>query len=155
MMTVGMTRVAVLIFVAAIAGCSSKEKPKAADSGTVAPTMSGMKGMDSTGGMRGMQGMAGMSAMMDTMQVQMTQMMTGSGDQMKGLLPMHRQMVANMLSQMFSEMRSMNMPADAAWTALADSVRQDLVHLPDMSASELKAAMLAHAARVARLMEMH
>jgi len=34
--------------------------------------------------------------------------------------------------------RSMSMPANASWTALMDSVRQDLVSMPDMTAQQLK-----------------
>ena len=37
----------------------------------------------------------------------------------------------------------------------ADSVRRDLVRMPDMSAAELRSAMAAHGARVMRLMQMH
>ena len=82
-------------------------------------------------------------------------MQTMTSDQLAAILPMHRQMVANMLAQMTADMRSMNMPADAAWTATIDSVRQDLIHLPEMTKAELKQAMPAHAARVSRLVQMH
>lgn len=56
---------------------------------------------------------------------------------------------------MSSDMRSMNMPADAAWTALTDSVRQDLIRLPEMPKAELKRVIPAHSARVGRLIQMH
>jgi hypothetical protein len=83
-------------------------------------------------------------------------MMDGmSPSQIKAMLPMHRQMAGNMLSQMNAQMKGMNMPANAAWIATMDSVRQDLVHLPELSAPELKSAMLAHHARMTRLMQMH
>ena len=49
----------------------------------------------------------------------------------------------------------MNMPADAAWTATIDSVRQDLIHIPEMTALDLKAMMPAHHARITRLLQMH
>ena len=109
------------------------------------------------GGMSGMAGMPGMmnAAMMDSMQAQMKTMAAMSPDQIASMLPMHRQMVANMLSQMSSDMRSMNMSADPAWTALSDSVRQDLVRLPEMTKAQLQKAMPAHEARVTRLMQMH
>ena len=106
------------------------------------------------GGMAGMQGMMS-PAMADSMQAEMKHMAAMTPDQMTAMLPMHRQMVGNMLSQMSSDMRSMNMPADAAWTALTDSVRQDLIRLPEMSTTELKQAITAHHARVTRLMQMH
>jgi hypothetical protein len=56
---------------------------------------------------------------------------------------------------MSDQMWSMNMTGDPAWSALVDSVRQDLVHMPEMSAPELKTFMPAHQARVTRLMQMH
>lgn len=96
-----------------------------------------------------------MAGMMDSMQVHIRMMQGMSGDRMKAMLPAHRQMVANMLSQMNSEMRQMNMQSDPKWTALADSVRQDLVRMPEMSAVELRSFMPAHGARVMRLMDTH
>ncbi len=102
----------------------------------------------------GMQGMGG-GGMMEQMQAHM-RMMNGAGaDSMQAMLPMHRQMVANMISQFGREMREMNMTADAAWLATIDSLRQDNIRMPEMSASELRAFMPEHGARVMRLMDMH
>jgi hypothetical protein len=70
-------------------------------------------------------------------------------------LPWCRHTVANMLSQMSSEMRSMHMASDARWSATIDSIRHDLVHLPETKGAELKRMMPAHDARVIRLMDMH
>lgn len=108
---------------------------------------------DTAGGMQGMAGMG--TATMDQVDVHMRSMMGAVADSMKMMLPEHRQMVANMLSGMDTQMRQMNMKADAAWSALADSVRADLTRMPDLSATDLKAMMDAHMARVHRLMEMH
>ena len=111
----------------------------------------------SMGGMKGMQGMGGMQAqeLVAQMRTHMQAMHGASGDSLKAMLPMHRQMAANMLAEMNREMRQMNMVADPAWTATADSLRQDLVRLPEMGAAELQAAMPAHKARLDRLMGMH
>ena len=76
-------------------------------------------------------------------------------EQMRAMMPAHRQMVANMLGEMTAEMRKMNMSGDAAWTTTVDSVRQDLVHMPELSGRELMTAMPAYRARTMRLMEMH
>lgn len=103
-------------------------------------------------GMAGTSSMMG-SAMMDSMQAQMRMMTSMTLDQMAATLPTHHQMVANMLSQMTTDMRNMNMPADAAWTATTDSVRQDLIRLPVMTKPELKQAMPAHLARLSRVMQ--
>jgi hypothetical protein len=112
--------------------------------------MAGMPGM-SGGQMGNMMG----AATMDSMQTHLTMMDSMSADRMKAMLPMHRQMVANMLSRMNSEMRQMNMSPDAAWTATIDSVRQDLTNMPEMSGSQLKAMMPDHHARVMRLLQAH
>jgi hypothetical protein len=140
-----------------LSACSSKDTSlknatTAADSGRAikAPPTG------ETSGMRGMQ-MGGMmsSAMTDSMQSHMRMMDGVTGDQMKAMLPAHRQMVNNMLSEMNVVMRRMNMSSDAKWTALTDSVRQDLTRMPDMSSTQLKSFMPEHAARVMRLMDMH
>lgn len=68
--------------------------------------MRGMKGMGGdSGGMAGMQGMSGMMGMMGDMQKQMDGMMKVGPEQMKAMMPAHRQMVANMLGEMTAEMR--------------------------------------------------
>lgn len=138
-----------------LTACQAKQPPASQDSS--AAKVARPADTAKAGGMAGMQGMQGMMspAMADSMQAEMQRMAAMTPDQMAAMLPMHRQMVGNMLAQMSSDMRSMNMPADAAWTALTDSVRQDLIRLPAMSKMELKQAMAAHQARVTRLMQMH
>ena len=108
-------------------------------------------------GMQGMKGMEGMSGMMDLSQMQshMRLMEATGADSMKAMLPMHRQMVANMISQMNTEMRGMNMKPDSTWQATIDSLRQDLVRMPEMSAGELGTFMPRHGARMMRLMDAH
>ena len=145
----------------AVAGCRSRsETPSSESTGatTASPgSLEGAKRSDSTGGMMKMPGMSGMMsmAMMDSMQASMRRMNSMSPDQMKSMLPAHRQMLGNMLSQMNSEMRSMNMSATPAWNALVDSVRQDLIRMPEMNSVELETMMPAHHGRVTRLMELH
>ena len=139
--------------------CTSKP---AASTDTASRTAAAAPAADSAkaGGMPGMAGMQGMqgmmsSATMDSMHAEMQKMEGMTADQMAAMLPMHRQMAANVLSRMTADMRSMNMPADAAWTATTDSVRQDLTRLPELSKEQLKQAMPAHHARMMRLMQMH
>ena len=133
-------------------GAAADSAPAASARPDSAPTAGGMKG-DSMTGMAGMSGMAG--GMSPEMQAHMTMMRGASADSMKAMLPTHRQMVANMLSQMNREMQQMNMAADAAWTATVDSLRQDLTRMPDLSGAELTAMMPAHMARATRLADMH
>ena len=138
---------------------SSKGSSAAVDTAAAnlrAGSLEGATKSDSASGMAGMPGMASAgSSMMDSMRTHMRMMQSATPEQMKSMLANHRQTVANMVSQMNGEMRSMNMPADPAWNATVDSIRQDLVHMPDMSGKELKAMMPAHGARVMRLLGMH
>lgn len=110
-----------------------------------------------TGAMAGMGGMGGMAsgAMMDSMAAHMRGMDAASAASLQGMVPMHRRMAANMVAQMNTEMRGMNMPANPGWTALMDSVRQDLVRLPDLSGQQLQTLMTAHHGRLTRLMQGH
>lgn len=144
-----------LTTVLATAACSTEGADNAADMSRAPAaqdttgTMAGMQGM------AGMQSMANMGAMMDQMQTHLRAMEGAPGDSLAATLPMHRQMVANMISEMNGEMRGMNMSGDARWTTTIDSLRQDNIRLPEMSASELRTFMPEHHARIMRLMDMH
>lgn len=146
-----------LVAALVLAACSGDKAGDAADADQAvaaqdtAGAMSGMEGMQDMPGMPGMGG----SGMMAQMQAHM-RMMDGAGaDSIQSMLPAHRQMVANMIAQANKDMRDMNMPGDAAWTATVDSLRQDLTRMPEMSGAELHQFMPAHGARVRRLMESH
>jgi hypothetical protein len=152
-----------LVLAVAVAACGSDKKvqnasdsatPSAGQPAQPASGMQGMRGMGDSAGMGGMGGMQG-GDMMTRMQQHLRLMTGASGDSLEAMLPAHRQMVASMLAQMNQQMRSMNMTVDPHWTALADSLRQDLVRMPEMSPAELKAFMPAHQARSTRLMAMH
>ena len=71
------------------------------------------------------------------------------GDEIVAMVPQHRQMGERLITTL-SEGRA----ADPAWTALADSLRQDLSRMQGMTAAELDALMEAHAGRLNRLMSM-
>ena len=149
-----------LLAMATVGSCRSPKDSSAvvdtAAANARAGSLEGATKSDSASGMAGMQGMASAgSSMMDSMRTHMRTMQSATPEQMKSMLPSHRQTVANMLSQMNGEMRSMNMPADPAWNATVDSIRQDLIHMPDMSGKELEAMMPAHEARVMRLLDVH
>ncbi len=117
--------------------------------------MNGMRGMttsdaDSAPGMLGM-----MNGLSPEMQSQLRTMRAADAVTMRSLVPGHRQMVANMLSQMNGEMRQMHTTANAGWTTLVDSIRQDLVAMPDQDAASLRGMMPAHLARVRQLGALH
>lgn len=137
-----------------LAACAREEPGQAAPDTTARAGAPGDAGMQAMPGMPAMQGMA-MQPMMQQMRTHMAMMDTAAPQTMRSMLPAHRQMAANMLSQFDRDMRQMNMAADAEWRALTDSVRADLIRMPDMSPNELKAFMPAHGARLMRLMQRH
>jgi hypothetical protein len=140
--------------VLALSACADNgETDRAMDTGEMPADM---PQRDGTPGMGGMD-MTGMQSagMMQDMTSHMQMMQNVSADSMMILMPAHRQMGENMLEQMDEEMRAMRMQPDAQWNATADSVRQDMTRMPDMSAAELRAFMPEHRARMMRLMEMH
>ena len=139
-----------------LSACDREDRDPATQPVSETDAMTLRDGMDGMDGMGGMDGMDGQSyAMMARMAAHMQMMETVSGDSMQAMLAMHRQMMANMIAQMHREMRDMNMPADPAWNATVDSLRNDLVQMPQMNAGELQDLMTDHQRRARRLMEMH
>ena len=143
------TRLAIAILVVpALAACGGEEEaPEVVEQ--PAGAMGGMEGMQGMGGMQ----MGG--GMMQEMRAHMQAMEGETGDQYLANLPRHRQMVANMVSQMNREMREMDMAADPEWDSTVEALREDLRRLPEMSAAELEGFMPEHRARVVRLLDMH
>lgn len=159
---------AVVLLITVVAGaCTKPGDPSAAsDSARTRAAMdsaSATGNMPAMGNMSGMKGMEGMTGMMDStmggmsneMHTHMMSMMSASGDSMKGMLPRHRQMVASMIAKMNGEMRDMKMTSDTEWSATVDSLRKDLVRMPELGNTELTTMMPAHMTRVTRLSEMH
>lgn len=148
-----LARTSVIVLAVALAACGSGEPARDTAQSTSASDAQG-----SPQGMQGMEGTQGMQSggTMEQMQAHMGMIRGVSGDRMKAMLPEHRQMAANMVSEFNREMKGMNMMStNAAWNATVDSLRQDLVRMPEMGADELTAFMPAHEARLTRLMEMH
>jgi hypothetical protein len=110
-----------------------------------------------TGSTAGMQGMSGMKTkgIMEELRTHLQAMHGAAGDSLRAMLPTHRQMAASLLAEMNREMRLMKDGRGARLDRHADSVRQDLVRLPEMGAAELQSAMPAHEARLNRLVGMH
>ena len=151
----GMSHWALLIGALALAGCGRRgDRAEATrDTGGMMGRMDsggmGMGHMDSGGmGMGGMNMMSGMRAHMDSM-------MRMSPQQMQAMMPKHEQMMSGMMDGMGSDMRGMNMSGSAEWSALSDSVKNDLADLPNLKGQQLSARMRAHAERVKRLIAMH
>lgn len=148
-------RYAPLLLVALAAGACGRsdgaDDTNAGEQEARTPAPAGLPGKDGMAGMQGMQS----GGMVEQMRAHMAMMHGAGGDSLRAMLPMHRQTAANMIAQMNREMGEMNMAADAGWTATGDSLRQDLVRMPEMGAAELQSFMAAHQARLERLMQMH
>lgn len=108
---------------------------------------------DSAGNMGGM-AMQGMQ-MMPMMQAHLDSMAPMRPEQMTAMMAGHQDMASRMIDAMGADMRGMNMQPDTAWTALSDSLRQDLAELPGLSGEPLRTRMGAHIARMRRMMAMH
>ena len=142
----GYPRIAVLTLAFGLSAACGAGEERAEEPQNPPSSMPAMEGMDDMGQSGTM--MAEMAAHME--------MMEGlSGDSALAMLPAHRQRVANVIAQMNREMREMAMAGDGAWDATVDSLRSDLVAMPEMDAAELRALLPAHSQRVLRLMEMH
>jgi hypothetical protein len=123
--------------------------------GTMGHMDSGATGRMDSGGMEmgGMQ-MEGMQ-MLPHMQAHMDSVGRMSPGQMQGLMATHEAMMSRMMDGMGADMREMNMSASPEWSALTDSVKEDLAELPTLEGQELSARMRGHVDRVKRLMGMH
>jgi len=139
----------------AISACADggETDSAAATAGTPADSQqrAGTPGMSSGMDMAGMRS----AGMMDQMTSHLQMMQNMSADSMMAMVPAYGQQGEDMLAQMNAEMRDMSMEPDARWNATADSVRQDMSRMADMSPAELQALLPEHRARMTRLMEMH
>jgi hypothetical protein len=106
-----------------------------------------------------MDAMPGMSmrsdSLMPGMRAHLDSMQAAPRERSARMLPAHEAMASQMLDAMGADMRMMDMTADSAWTALADSVRRDLAELPAMSGSRRESRMRSHIDRVRRLLDRH
>ena len=143
-----MSHSAMLLGALAFAGCNGggDRRAPSVDSAGMAGHMDsgGMAGMP----MHGMPMMSGMRAHIDSM--------TGmSPQQMQARMAGHQEMMSQIMDEMGADMRGMNMPESPEWTALTDSVKQDLAELPGLSGQQLSSRMRAHADRMRRLITSH
>ena len=90
-----------------------------------------------------------------TIPAHLDSMTSMSPGRMSQMMSGHERMMSEMLDQMGSEMRQMNMKEAPEWTALTDSVKRDLADLPGLQGQELSRRMTAHSERVKRLLAMH
>jgi len=155
-MTTRLAGAALVLF--AIVACAPRG-PETADTAAAGADPRAAATAPTDGGMQDMAGMGGMpmtgGMTVDQMHAHMTAMQGAPRDSMMLMLPMHRQMMANMIAQYSREMAQMNMRGDARWQATMDSLRSDLAVMPELSTPEIQRLMPAHRARMMRIMEMH
>lgn len=137
------SRTVAVLGLVALAACGKKP-----DSAASAAT-------DSVGGMAGMpMARAGMD-MMPQMRAHLDSLAAMSPAQLAGMMAGHQDLASRMMDAMGADMRGMGMQPDSAWTALGDSVRQDLADLPALSGDALKTTIQAHIARMRRMLTLH
>jgi hypothetical protein len=124
------------------AGSDADEGAAADNAAQPAPS-----GIESTVGAAGR---AQNTVMIAEMRSHLNVLQAAGGDEMVAMVSEHRQRVENLISQLDAQHA-----ADARWTALADSVRQDLGRMQGMPALELEVLIDANVDRVRRLIEMH
>lgn len=154
------THWALLVSALAVGGCKGggDRAERAPDSGGMMGHMDsggmGMGHMDSAGTRMGGMTMQGMQ-MLPQMRAHMDSMSRMSPQQMQSMMATHEGMMSRMMDGMGADMRGMNMSAAPEWSALTDSVKEDLADLPNLKGRELTARMRAHDERVKRLIAMH
>ena len=89
------------------------------------------------------------------MNSQLQTMQSLSADSLRAVMPMYREVTDGMLAQMTKEIMDMKVLQDGQWSALMDSVHQDLNTMRCMGGASLERAMAGHAARVARLVALY
>jgi len=89
------------------------------------------------------------------MSAHMDSMMRISPQQMQAMMATHQGMMSQMMDAIGADMRAMHMSGSPEWSALTDSVKQDLAELPNLRGQAPSARMRAHADRVKRLLAMH
>lgn len=120
-----------------------------------APEVARAPAADTATKMAGMQmGMAG-KELIPVMQHHLDSLAAMTPAQLAEAVTAHEDLSSRLMDGMGTDMRSMNMTPDSAWTALSDSVRRDLADLPALSGDVLKNRFTAHIGRMRRLMAMH
>lgn len=138
-----MTHVTLAIVIVTLGACGKKQEavqPPAADTAG--------KGGGMQMAMQGMQMMPLMRAHLDSLEAMQPA-------QIAAAMAAHQDLASRMMDAMGADMRGMNMKPDSAWTALGDSLRQDLAELSGLSGSALKTRMQAHIGRMQRMLAMH
>jgi len=126
-----------------VAACGGRTDQARTDSEAQDTAMGGMQMS-----MQGMQMIPAMRAHLDSMGGM-------SPAEMSAGMSGHEDLASRTMDAMGADMRGMGMQPDSAWSALGDSLRQDLAELPSLSGPALKERMSSHADRLRRMMTLH
>lgn len=144
-----------MLVLGALAACGGSEGEPEAESevpiAEPAPPAGAMEGMEGMGGVAD----AEQAGLPPELQGHMQMMDGASGDELANMVPEHRQLVANMIARMNREMRDMDMAGNTEWNETVQSLRDDLVRLPEMTGDEIRTFLPEHQARLERLAGMH
>lgn len=91
----------------------------------------------------------------DGMRTHMDRMAELPTDRLGDVLPVHRQMVENMLARMERARHEMDVTSDAEWHTQADVLRQDLVRMGSMTDEEMLRALPEHTERITDILDFH
>ena len=105
------------------------------------------------------------SAARDTTRTHLKEMMTAMEIELKALdtakvatiqaqLPEHVSAATRLVNRLDDDMLHMNKADVPEWRTLVDSLRRDLIRLPQLTTSDLPSYMTQHRARLTRLMEL-
>lgn len=75
-----------------------------------------------------------------------------SAERREGMWAMHARMSSQMMSAMLANMRGRGVAPSPEWTALRDSLTQDMAEMPELEGDSLRSRMRSHAERMHRLM---
>jgi hypothetical protein len=144
-------RLSVISLALALAGCDGgRDEVGTAETAALdTPSMTMEPGMP--GGMRPMAGM-GPEMMRSEWERHMATMHAATGDSLRAMMPMHRQMVTSMMETMGGRM---GMGMDSTSMATRDSLRGDLDRMRNMTPEEMEAFLEEHDARMQRMLRMH
>ena len=88
------------------------------------------------------------------MEVELKALDTAKAPTIQAQLPQHIVAASRLVKHLDDEMQREGKATVPEWRAIVDSVRQDLVRMPEMSVSEIMTYMPSHHARLEQLMKL-
>jgi hypothetical protein len=121
-----------------------RERPEAAKP----PTQDTAPGGGMAMAMPGMEAIPAMRSHLDSLAAM-------EAGQVPAVMAAHQDLASRTMDAIGADMRMMGMTADSSWTALRDSLQQDLAELSRLSGDALQGRLRAHLARMSRFLTRH